>query len=248
MSPLTISSRFCGPTHSGNGGYVCGSIAAYADGPVAVRLRQPPPLDVPLTVEQDRDGSLRVRRGDALIAEATPSPAELAMELPGQVDLDGVRTVTGRARYFEDPYFPDCFVCGTRRQPGDGLRIFPGPVPGQALWAAAWTPDPSVASPEGTVRPEVIWAALDCPSGIAAGEGSGLGEDAAVVLGQMSASLSELPKPGAECLVIAWPGERRNRKITAGSALLGPGDEVLAIASAIWITVPRSVQPSSESR
>jgi len=41
---LVIASRFCGPTGSGNGGYVCGRIAAYADGPVTVTLRQPPAL------------------------------------------------------------------------------------------------------------------------------------------------------------------------------------------------------------
>jgi hypothetical protein len=69
-------------------------------------------------------------------------------------------------RYFQDPLFPDCFVCGTVRQPGDGLRIFPGPVPGRRLWAAPWTPDSSVAGTDGRVRPEVAWAALDCPSGI----------------------------------------------------------------------------------
>jgi hypothetical protein len=39
--------------------------------------------------------------------------------------------------------------------------------------------------------------------------------------------------------VIAWPGERDGRKLIAGSALLGPGDEVLAAARAVWVTVPR---------
>ncbi len=54
-------------------------------------------------------------------------------------------------------------------QPGDGLRIFPGPVAGRPVWAAPWTPDASVTDGSGRVRPEVVWAALDCPSrGIAA--------------------------------------------------------------------------------
>jgi hypothetical protein len=41
---LVIPSRFCGPLDSGNGGYVCGRIAAYVSGPVTVTLRRPPPL------------------------------------------------------------------------------------------------------------------------------------------------------------------------------------------------------------
>ena len=31
------------------------------------------------------------------------------------------------------------------------------------------------------------------------------------------------------------------RKLTAGSALLGPGGEVLAVARTVWVTVPRPV-------
>ena len=49
---LTIPSRFCGPPGIGNGGYVCGRIAAYVDGPATVTLRRPPPLDTPMAVEQ----------------------------------------------------------------------------------------------------------------------------------------------------------------------------------------------------
>src|SRR5712691_1301647 len=188
MSPLTISSRYCGPTGSVNGGYACGSIAAYADGPATVKLRQPPPLDTPMSVEQDGEGALRVRHDGTLIAEAAPAPAPLTPQLPDSISMADLRGVTARARYFDDPYFPDCFVCGINRQPGDGLRIFPGPLNDRQVWAAPWTPDPSVAGPAGTVRPEVIWAALDCPSGIAAGEGTDLGEDTAIVLGSMTAS------------------------------------------------------------
>ena len=250
MPELVIPSRFRGPDGSGNGGYVCGRIAAYADGPVAVTLRRPPPLATPMTVEPGDDGSLRVRQGGTLVAEATSPPGVLAVEVPAPVSLADACLAAGRARYFTDPLFPECFVCGTSRQPGDGLRIFPGPVPGRTLWAAPWTPDSSVAGLDGRVRPEVAWAALDCPSGIAAAEHNSLGPDTAILLGRMTASVAALPAAGGRCRVLAWPDGGGGRKLFAGSALLGPGGEVLAVARAVWITVPRPVaaRPGQEVR
>jgi hypothetical protein len=56
MNVLTIPSRFNGPAGVGNGGYVCGRIAAYVDGPATVTLRRPPPLDTPMEVERAGDG------------------------------------------------------------------------------------------------------------------------------------------------------------------------------------------------
>jgi hypothetical protein len=126
------------------------------------------------------------------------------------------------------------------RRPGDGLRIFPGPLAAGPMWAAPWTPDPSVTDAGGSVRPEVVWAALDCPSGIAAADAAGLSGDTAILLGRMTASVGVLPAAGDQCLVIAWPDGRDGRKLHAGSALLGPGGEVFAAARAVWLTVPRT--------
>jgi hypothetical protein len=241
MPALRIPSRFCGPPGSGNGGYVCGRIAAYLDGPVTVTLRRPAPLATPLAVERDGGGSVRIHHGGILIAEAASSPASPALEIPGLVSVAEARAAAGRARYYTDPLFPACFVCGMDRQLGDGLRIFPGPVAGRPLWAAPWTPDPSVTDVGGRVRPEVAWAALDCPGGIAAAEAAGLAQDTAILLGQMTASLAALPMAGDQCRVIAWPDGRDGRKLLASSALLGPGGQVLAAARAVWLTVPRPV-------
>jgi hypothetical protein len=241
MPSLTIPSRFCGPPGCGNGGYVCGRIAAYLDGPVTVTLRRPSPLATPMAVERVGESPVRVRHGRTLIAEAASSPDSPPLEIPGPVSMADAGLAAGRARYYADPVFPACFVCGTGRQPGDGLRIFPGPVAGRPAWAAPWTPDPSVTDASGRVRPEVIWAALDCPSGIAAAEAAGLGRDTALLLGQMTASLAMPPMAGDQCAVIAWPGERDGRKLPAGSALLGPHGQVLAAARTLWLTVPRPV-------
>jgi hypothetical protein len=238
---LVIPSRFCGPPGSGNGGYVCGRIAAYVDGPVTVTLRRPPPLATPMAVERGGESSVRIHHGRTLIAEATSLPDGPAPEIPGPVSVAEAHAVAGCARYYTDPVFPDCFVCGMGRGPGDGLRIFPGPLAGRPLWAAPWTPDPSVTDAGGRARPEVVWAALDCPSGIAAAEAAGLARDTAILLGRMTASLAALPAAGDQCLVIAWPGGRDGRKLLARSALLGAGGKVLAAARAVWLTVPRPV-------
>jgi hypothetical protein len=236
---LFIPSRFCGPPNSGHGGYVSGAIAGYIDGPVTVTLRRPPPLATPMAVEQDDDGSLRVYHGPALIAEAAPSDCFTAPRIPGPVSVAEAHAAAGRGRYFDDPIYPGCFGCGMSRRPGDGLRIFPGPVTSRGLWAAPWAPDASVSDASGTVRPEAIWAALDCPSGIAAAEAASLSQDTAILLGRMTADLVALPAAGDECRVIAWPVARDGRKLTAGSAVIGPDGEVLAAASTLWLTVPR---------
>ena len=245
---LVIGPRFCGPPGSGNGGYVCGRIAAYVDGPVEVTLRRPPPLAMPMTVERDGESAVRVHHGRTLIAEAASSPDSPALETPGAVSIAEAHAAAGGARYYTDPVFPDCFVCGMGRGPDDGLRIFPGLVAGRPLWAAPWTPDQSVTDADGAdgrVRPEVVWAALDCPSGIAAAEAAGLARDTAILLGRMTASVAVPPVAGDQCRVIAWPGGRDGRKLTAGSALLGPDGTVLAAARTVWLTVPRPVPAPS---
>jgi hypothetical protein len=201
-------------------------------------LRAPLPFARPLTVRPVAGSTLAVLDGDTLLAEARPVTAQTWSTTP-DVSPDLAAAVAGRARYFTDPAFPGCFVCGADRTPGDGLRIFPGPVADRCVWAAPWTPDPSVVADDGRVRPEVVWAALDCPSGIAAGEAAGLPDDTTALLGRMTAAIVARPRPGQGCRVVAWPIGRNGRKLTAGSALLDPDDAVLATARTLWLTVPR---------
>ena len=192
-----------------------------------------------MAVERRGESAVRIHHAGALIAEAASSPGNSALEIPGPVSPAEAHAVAGRARYYTDPVFSDCFVCGMGRGPGDGLRIFPGPVAGRPLWAAPWTPDPSVTGVGGRVRPEVAWAALDCPGGIAAAEAASLARDTAILLGRMTASLAAPPMAGDQCRVVAWPDGRDGRKLLAASALLGPDGTVLATARAVWLTVPR---------
>jgi hypothetical protein len=239
LPTLTVPARFRGPADSANGGYMCGRVAGYLDGPVTVTLRQPPPLATPMAVESEA-GSVRVGHDGTVVADAAPAPEGPQLSVPEHASPAQARAAQGRARYFQSPMFPTCFVCGPDRGPGDGLRIFPGPVPDRAVWAAPWTPDASVAYGSRTVRPEIVWAALDCPSGIAAAEAADLGAEMAILLGRMTATVAELPAVGEEYQALAWPIEQDGRKLTAGSALVGPGGEVLAVARAVWLTVPRT--------
>ena len=76
MKSIVIAARFRGPPSSANGGYFAGSLAALASQTVTVRLLKPPPLDVPMAVEE-ADGGLRVRVDATAIGEAFPATLAL---------------------------------------------------------------------------------------------------------------------------------------------------------------------------
>src|SRR5438477_297250 len=70
-------------------------------------------------------------------------------------------------------------------------------------------------------------------------EAASLDQDTAILLGRMTADLVAQPAAGDPCRVVAWLAGRDGRKLTAGSALIGQHGEVLAVASTLWLTVPR---------
>src|SRR5262249_28078193 len=107
--------------------------------------------------------------------------------------------------------------------------------------AGAWVPSADLAGDDGRVASELIWAALDCPSGFACTAAYQPGRDDLILLGRMSARINERPHPGDRCVLTAWPTGRDGRKLFAVSALLGPQGEVLAVAQATWLIVDRKV-------
>ena len=195
-------------------------------------LRRPPPLGRPLGVRVGGGGAV-VLDGDELVAEARPATVGLAV--PATASPAEAWAAAGRYPLFQGHPFPTCFTCGPDRAPGDGLRIFPGPLPGSDLWAAPWTPDPSVADQDGLVVPAVIWAALDCPGGFAAGVG-----DRVMALGRMAYRVLARPRAGTAYRLVAWrTGPAAGRKQPAGSALLDARGGVLAVARTVWVAIPR---------
>ncbi|WP_116953580.1 hypothetical protein [Jiangella endophytica] len=222
---VTVRSRFRGPTTSGNGGYVAGVLTArLGDGPVTVTLRTPPPLDTPLAVRSSGDDALELIDGDTLVAVAAASADELVTVAP--VPVAEVAEISARYPGFSTHPFPECFVCGPARSPGDGLRLFPGRV-GDGRTACLWSVAEDVAG-----VPEFVWAALDCPGGWSAPI-----EGRPMVLGRITALVSDLPAAGESCLVMGSFAGTEGRKTWTDSTLYGSDGRVLGRARATWIAI-----------
>ena len=219
METLTIEARFNGPDGSANGGYTCGRIAALLGGGAEVMLRSPPPLLRALTVERDGSG-VRILDGETLVAEAVSGSVEL--DVPDPPSWAEAERAAAHYPGFAEHAFPRCFVCGPEREPGEGLRIFAGPL-GDGRFAATWSPT--------EVRPELVWAALDYPGAIAVG----FPDRGETLLGRFAVTIDELPEPDERCVVLAWPLGEDGRKLYAATALFGEDSRTLARARAIWI-------------
>lgn len=234
-STVTIASRFNGPPASGNGGYVCGVLAAFIDGTSVVRLKAPPPLEEPMEVRQEGDTYLLLQ-GERVIAEARP--LEFELDVPHPPSSAEARTARDAIPLQDDHVFPTCFVCGPQRDEGDGLRIFSGPVAGRDMVAGPWVPDPSLDDGVGNVAPEFLWSALDCPGAFsfAAPEGK------AVVLGELAVRLKDPVRIGEPCVVTGWYIENEGRKHITGTAIFGEDGRCAGLARGTWIEIP---QPTS---
>jgi hypothetical protein len=236
---IVIPARYCGPPQSGNGGYSCGVLANFIDGPAAVRLKAPPPLDVQMSVERDGD-VVRLLRDDGIIAEARS--CELEMDIPDLPDMACAMAATARFPEHFGQYFPTCFVCGTKRPGNDGMRILPGVARADGVMAAPWTPGDLWADEAGHVRPEFIWSALDCPGGFAV-MGDGLADGVSVLLGEMRAAIDAPVRASDRCIVMAWSIQREGRKRFAGTALINEAGKVVARARQTWVEVLSSSIP-----
>jgi hypothetical protein len=229
MNELTINGRFMGPPTMGNGGYVAGLLARPLGNQAQVRLHRSVPVDRPLRWQQAVSGQIRLCDGAALIAEA--NPAYLGMSIPRRPAYAAVAAAQQAQPYGSDHPFPDCFVCGPNRSGGDGLGLQPIYLPQYDLVAATWLPDESLANGEGLVAAEFLWAALDCPGGMAA-----VGQrPRPILMGQMTARVTEGIRAGERCLVLGWLIDRQGRKHIVGTALFNENGDVCGRACAIWL-------------
>ncbi|NYE35748.1 hypothetical protein F4692_000852 [Nocardioides cavernae] len=250
MSELIVPRRFCGPPDSGNGGWTAGALAALdpADAPedhcrswpaIEVSLRRPPPLDTALPVTIT-DGVTTASYDGGPVATAQRVDRPLAEVEP----VDPATAEAARAAYPGHDFhpFPTCFACGTAREEGDGLRIFPGKVgagPDGDLVASSWTPHPSLREDWHTYVDEhprasvaATWAALDCIGGWA-----GDLTERLMVLGRMTARVDALPVVGEPHVVVGEGRGQDGRKTFTASTLYDSDGRVVATAEHTWIAV-----------
>jgi len=269
-SEFVVPRRFRGPAISGNGGWTAGALATLLVGhaeapqpPVRVRLSAPPPLETPMVVTRDGEVATATAGGRVVAAATLLDDAEAAAALQPvpPVAADVAAAAAAGYRGLRDHPFPECFSCGTARAPGDGLRLFPGPVDGvDAVVAAAWTPHESLADEpvegpadgqgdaevEGEVEGEVagrgrvpvpvLWAALDCPGGWAVDL-----TGRPMVLGTMTAWVGERPRIGEPLVVVGRVLDVSDRTARTATTLYratsrGTG-RALAVAAHVWVRV-----------
>jgi hypothetical protein len=232
---IMIGQRFHGPPGSGNGGYSCGILGKFVEGPAAVRLRIPPPLDAPMTVHTS-DSGVELFRGDELVATGRSTTVDL--DIPEPPDFAAAEAAARRYRGFDSHFYPGCFVCGPEREHGDGLRVFAGPVEAgtgpEGMVAATWIPDDSLLDSSGKVATEYLWAVLDCPGAYAFPEP----ETGAILLGDLAVAIHGSVLPGEKCVLIGWEISHEGRKHYTGTALFDASGLCLAVGYATWFEVP----------
>ncbi|MDQ4085999.1 MAG: hypothetical protein M3165_09300 [Actinomycetota bacterium] len=233
---VTLGRRFSGPPGSANGGYTAGVLATEfvrdREGvdTTEVTLRRPPPLDTTLALRRTVE-TASLWHGEDLVAEAREG--ELTADPVDAVSLADARDAeTTYAGLIRHP-FPSCFTCGPDREAGDGLRLRPGRL-GDGRTACAWTPDKSLADTDepARVRPEFVWASLDCPGGWTADI-----EGRPMVLGRMTAEAYAPAEVGERHVVMGRLLRQEGRKTFTATTLYDSDGRVVARAQHVWIAV-----------
>jgi hypothetical protein len=240
VKAISIASCFCGPPASANGGYFAGRVGNLFPSSLTVRLLSPPPLETELEVVELGEGTVEVRNGEQLVAQGRPGPLDMVTPAPPTYE----EAVEASRRYygFTQHAFPGCFVCGTARGRGDGLRIFAGSVAQREIVAAPWVPEPFLDRGDGKVKPEFMTAALDCPGYAAVSRG------AVMLLGEITAHIDRCVHIGEPCTIVGWSIAFSGRRHVAGTAVFDDDGELCARARAVWIEPvdpQRFTQPSA---
>ena len=236
MSEVVVARQFCGPPNSGNGGYVSGLLAQSIPGAATAVLRAIIPLDTTLDLTGDAAAATLSGEGCALIGEAKASAGETLPTPPAPPTFEQAEAAGKRYFAFSRRFHPICFTCGPERAEGDGARVFVGPIEGAPAGhvAGIWSAAPGFCGPDGLARPEIVWAALDCPGSIAwvelKGSGGGL-------LGTMTAEILRRPAQDEPVIITAWPIEQDGRKQFAGVAMFSQDGELMARAHQVWISM-----------
>ncbi len=231
---ITIPARFNGPPDTGHGGYSSGLVAELVEGDAEASLRVPPPLERDLRVEQGDDGAVSVFDDEALVAEARPATIEV--DPPGPATIEEAAAAETGTKFLEEIHpFPTCFGCGPRRDEGDGLRLFAGPLPERPdTMAVRWTPDPQFADGDGEIGELMLWAALDCPVGAPAAND---GNSPPIVLASFAVKQLESVPAGEPHVIVADLERQDGRKKFTRGGLYSADGELRAVGRALWISL-----------
>ena len=226
VTTVVLDRRFNGPPETANGGYACGIVARHVDGPAHVSLRRPVPLGTTLELERHDDGHVTLHDGELLIAEGDPALPLDGLEPPYRPSLDEAREAAATRPAAWPPAFDACWVCSPRE---DGLGVVFGPLAARPEMTGAVL----YAGAGDALAPEVVWAALDCPSYTPALWGNGTPS----LLASLRAELLAPVPAGQSLAVTGWTLGGEGRKHRSATAILGPDGRVLARAEALWIRI-----------
>ncbi len=232
---LLVPHHFHGPPDSGNGGYTCGLIAEALDFTPQITLRKPIPLNSPLQLSQQADGSYQLlQEQDNSLVSSIAVAGDFLLEVPEAISFEAATAASQQYLGHRAVLaYPSCFVCGVQRAAGEGLHIYAGSVPNSAYYAAPWVPATQLATTDGFIPPRYIWAALDCPGAYAA-----MGKTVKnLLLGRMSAQKYHPLLAGQQSVLMAWLMAQEGRKYHTGTALYDDQGRCLAKALATWIEV-----------
>jgi hypothetical protein len=227
MTTLTVDARFCGPPGCANGGYAAGLMAQHSPVKVRIRLERPVPVQVPLELERVEGGGLTLMHAGLVLARG--QPADFELDVPAAPSYLQALEASRHFPGFSEHPCPGCFVCGTQRARGDGLRIFAGRYADDDRVAAPWVPDAGLSDGQGKVRPEFMSAVLDCPGAFAR---AGV---VPMLLGEFAAHIDRCVHVDEPCVVIGWQIRLSGRKFEVGTALFDEDLELCARARATWI-------------
>jgi hypothetical protein len=171
-----------------------------------------------------------LRHSGKLVVEAQPTT--IAVTPPAPISVEAATGAMKHSPALDSKHpFPTCFVCGPKRGVHDGLRIFPAPFSGD-LHVAGWVPDSEFGGRDQLLHPEFLWAAMDCPTGFAAG----FPTVGTLVTGRLAVQQLKGIRTGASCVLMSWPLGIDGRKHFS-AACLYQDDELCAMAKATWVRI-----------
>ncbi len=242
LDEITIPEHVFGYPEVAFGGYVAGALAGRSPAVTQrVDFRGTVPVGTPLTIARTERGGVALTDAAGRILTEAHS-ATLDLDVPQCPEWAQVQTATERGLRSGKREVTRCYGCGQGCEPGKGLRLFPCTLRERGLIVSAWTPDPALAGPDGTLSIENVWSALDCPGGVAGFAYHRMATGA--VTAALTTTVLAPVEAGVAHISYAWPRSAEGRKHTVGVALATAAGELCAVAEALWIEPREPVSPT----